>query len=78
MTGVLGWEDTGFLGKTGKGDEEKVSPSMSKVGWSAWSSVLEWMRSPRRTCGSRSEVAQGLATLQCESATGHLPGQAGR
>jgi len=30
MTGVLGWEDTGSLGKMDRGDEEEVSPSMSK------------------------------------------------
>ena len=29
MTGVLEWKDTGFLGRTGKGDEEGMSPSMS-------------------------------------------------
>jgi len=38
MTGVLGWEDTGSLGKTDRGDEEEVSPSVSKISWSAWSS----------------------------------------
>ena len=25
MTGVLGWKDTGSLGRTGRGDEERVT-----------------------------------------------------
>ena len=72
MTGVLGWEDTGSLGKTGRGDEKEMSPSVSKIGWSAWSSAWDWMRSPRRACGSRLKAGQVQATLQWESATGHL------
>ena len=39
MTGVLEWKDTGSLGRTGRGDEEGMSPSMSMASWSAWSSV---------------------------------------
>jgi len=60
----------GSLGKTGRGDEEEVLPSMSKISWSAWSSTWEWMRSPQRAYRSRLKAGQGLA-LQWESATGH-------
>jgi len=35
VTGVFEWKDTGFLGKTGRRDEEGVSPSMSMTSWSA-------------------------------------------
>jgi len=72
MSGVLGWEDTGSLGKTGKGDEEEVSPSMSKISWSAWSSAWDWMRNPRLAYGSGLKAGQGRVTLQWESVTGHL------
>jgi len=72
VTGVLGWEDTGSLGKTGRGDKAEASPSMSKISWSAWSSDWDWMRSPQRAYGSRLKAGQGQATLQWESATGQL------
>jgi len=72
MTGVLGWEDTGSSGKTGRGYEEEVSPSMSKISCSAWRSTWDWMRSPQRAYGSRFKAGQGQSTLQWESATGHL------
>ncbi|CAN0329528.1 unnamed protein product [Bubo scandiacus] len=45
MTGVLEWKDTGSLGRTGRGDEVGVLPSMSMMSWSAWSSAWGWMRS---------------------------------
>jgi len=44
MTGVLEWKDTGFLGRTGRGDEAGVLPSMSVTSWRAWSSAWGWMR----------------------------------
>jgi len=65
MTGVLGWEDTGSLGKTGRGDEEEVLPSMSKISWSGGSAARDWMRSPWRAYASRFKAGQGLETLQC-------------
>jgi len=39
MTGVLEWKDTSSLGRTGKEDEEGVSPSTSMASGSAWSST---------------------------------------
>jgi len=69
MTGVLGWDDTVCLGKTGRGDKEEVLPSMSRISWSAWSSTWERMRSSWTAYGSR--LKAGQATLQWESATGH-------
>jgi len=72
MTGALGWDDTGSLGKTGRGDEEEVLPSVSKISWSAWSSAWDWMRSPRRAYGTRLKAGQVWAALQWESATGRL------
>lgn len=32
QTGVLEWKDTGSLGRTGRSDEEVVSPTMSVYG----------------------------------------------
>jgi len=45
MTGVLEWKDTESLGRTGRGNEGGVSPSMSVTSWSEWSSTWGWMRS---------------------------------
>ena len=72
MTGVLEWKDTGPLGRTGRGDEEGVSPSMSMTSWRAWSSAWGWMRSRLRAYGSGLKGGQGQVTLQWGSATGHL------
>jgi len=33
VTGVLEWKDTGSLGRTCRGDEEGVSPSVSMTSW---------------------------------------------
>jgi len=44
MTGELEWKDTGFLGRTGRGYEERLLPSMSMISWtvrsSAWANIL--------------------------------------
>lgn len=39
MTRALEWKDRGSLGRTGRGDEEEVSPSMSVISWNAWNSI---------------------------------------
>lgn len=39
VAGVLEWEDTGSLGRTGREDEEMVSPSLSVPRWRAVSSA---------------------------------------
>jgi len=51
-TGGLEWKGTGSLGRTGRGIEEEVSPSMSMTRWGAWSFTWGWMRSKLRTYGS--------------------------
>jgi len=66
------WEDTSSLGRTGRGNEEEVSLSMSKISWSAWSFPWDWIRSPQRADGSRLKAGQELVTLQWQSVTGHL------
>jgi len=63
MTGVLEWKDTGFLGKTGRENEEGLSPSVSMTRWSAWSSTWGWMRSQPRAYGSGLKAGQGQVTL---------------
>jgi len=47
VDGVLEWKDIDFLGRTGRGDKEQVSPSMSVTSWSVWSSAWRWIRSNR-------------------------------
>lgn len=42
---VLQWKDTGSLRRTGRGDEERVLPSVLMTSWTAWSSAEGWMRS---------------------------------
>jgi len=69
---VLEWKDIGSLGRTGRGDKEEVSASMSKSSWSEWSSDWGWMRSQTRAYGSGLKAGQGLVTLQCRSTTDHL------
>jgi len=63
MTEVLEWKDTGSLGRTGRGDEEGVSPSMSMASWRAWSSAWGWTRSQPRAYGSGLKAGQGRVTL---------------
>lgn len=41
----LEWKDTDSSGRTGKGDEGGVLPSMSMTSWSAGSVAWGWMRS---------------------------------
>ena len=48
VVGVWEWKNRGSLGKTGRGDKERVSPSMSMTSWSTWSSAWGWMRSQLR------------------------------
>jgi len=63
MTGVLEWKDAGSLGRTGRGDEEGVSPSVSMTSWSTYSSSCGWIRSRSRAHGSGLKTGQGQVTL---------------
>jgi len=63
MTGALEWKDTDYSGRTGRGDEEGVLPSMSMTSWRAWSSTWGWIRSPLRRYGSGLKARQGQVTL---------------
>lgn len=45
MTAVLKWKDTGSLGRTDKGDEETVLPSVSVTIWRAWNCTGGWTES---------------------------------
>lgn len=59
MAGVLEREDTDCLGRTGREDEETVSPSMSVTSWGAQSSAWEWARSWQTGDGSGLKGGQG-------------------
>lgn len=50
MLGVSEWSNTASLGRTGREDEEGVSPLML-TGWSAWNSTRGWMRRHQELMG---------------------------
>lgn len=71
MTGVLEGKDPGFSGRTGRGDKEVVSLSMSVTSWSVQSSDWGWTRSQMKAYRSGIKRGQGQVTLYWGSATGY-------